>query len=314
MEINSNGLLVNDENAASVVNRGVPVPGSPRTPLANLNMNISQTNTVQATKTPTKSSIKQHPSTSGKKIVQIVESNVDKSKAAETPVRALNESLFEVVVESPRDLKIKELTRMVRAFKHDAKYIRDIYSEEIETLRQELSTCKEQLHQQQDQHRPSEYKAENSPSTTLPNQELQQLDAAVLNERCEQNFGLQHANSIISEAESIIAMAEAMLQANKTKGSQVNASAEISITATNTTTSKQQIRSRETELLNLKEELFNANLRHKRDQQKIQEMEVVMRGMASKLEEYSKAHSNNSAGAGPDSDDNWTNRVLSFFS
>jgi hypothetical protein len=228
-----------------------------------------------------------------------------------TPVRALNESLFEVVVESPRDVKIRELTRMVKAFKQDARYIRDIYSEEIEGLRHELAQL--QHSQQQQQENPQT-------STATVTGASEDAESEVNAENC---FGINHANSIISEAESIIAMAEAMLQANKSGKS--NATAPTSATPAllaPAAVNMSEVRSREREVLKLKEEIFNYQQQRKKDQQKMHEMEIVMRGMASKLEEYAKANRNhvssgtnsNNGADSSDGEENWTSRVISFFS
>jgi copper chaperone CopZ len=286
-----------------------------RTPLAKVDTNVVATSplkasiamskpksamkpTSQGNKTPTKntsfigaSSASKTLVNSSKKSVAVFEDrehqkhsrNMLDSASAGTPVRALNESLFEVVVESPRDVKIRELTQVVKTFKQDARYIRDIYSEEIENLRFELSQQKK-MHDQTDV----------------------SADGACTTKSSEENnvspgFGVSNANSIISEAESIIALAEAMLQANRPSHTPRSSAAKVDLAA---------IQTRETELLRLKEEVFIMNSQRTKDQQRMHEMEIVMRGMALKLEEYSRSQSHNNVGT----DENWTTKVLSFFS
>jgi hypothetical protein len=224
--------------------------------------------------------------------------NMLDSASAGTPVRALNESLFEVVVESPRDVKIRELTQVVKAFKQDARYIRDIYSEEIENLRFELS-------QQKKMHDQTDVSADGA-CTTKSSEENNVSPGACITKSSEENnvspgFGVSNANSIISEAESIIALAEAMLQANRPSHTPRSSAAKIDLAA---------IQTRETELLRLREEVFIMNSQRTKDQQRMHEMEIVMRGMALKLEEYSRSQSHNNVGT----DENWTTKVLSFFS
>jgi hypothetical protein len=328
--INHSGRVqfVNDENVdvvntvAAAVSSHIPhvaISMGPRTPLAKKEPNIMVAATTTAAdgngKTPTKSASKMFTTTnnSARKVSSASRQHHHHhhhhttASNPHTPVRALNESLFEVVVESPRDVKIRELTRMVKAFKQDARYIRDIYSEEIEGLRHELAQLQ---HGQQQQENPQT-------STATVTGASEDAESEVNAENC---FGINHANSIISEAESIIAMAEAMLQANKSGKS--NATAPTSATPAlpaPAAVNMSEVRSREREVLKLKEEIFNYQQQRKKDQQKMHEMEIVMRGMASKLEEYAKANRNHvscetTSNNGADGEENWTSRVISFFS
>ena len=103
------------------------------------------------------------------------------------------------------------------------------------------------------------------------------------------SVGIQHAHTIISEAESIIAMAEAMLSVSSATSTQ----ASIAIS-----------KERDSELAHWKSRVYELEALRSKDQQKMNEMEIVMKGMAIKLEEYSK---------GSLADD-WMNRVLQLFS
>lgn len=283
------------ENVINHSGSKTAIPNPPRTPLAKMDSNILSSDAKAASntaKTPTKtakSSTKKTCLSSTKKSADADHNNNNVG----TPIRALNESLFEIVVESPRDVKIRELTRMVKAFKKDARYIRDVYSEEIESLRYELS----QLKQSNNNNHSILNENENAGEYSAVTNSVKGNDA----HKC-QSFGVCNANSIISEAESIIAMAEAMLQAHRP---QQSAQAPIALAKSDVAV----MQSRETELLRLREEVFNLKNQRARDQERMQEMEIVMRGMAFKLEEYSRTQSQ-SAGV---TEDNWTSKVLSFF-
>ena len=297
-----------DENISSKKS-GSKSSSKKRKPLVAVDSNV--TNVTEQLNTNCKPGLLKTPVRKSKPIKSDLLTPKANHSTKQSPVRALNESLFEIVTESPRDVKIRELTRMVKAFKDDARCIRDIYSEEIESLRQELEIAK------QTQTVAASECLEVTESGVASNTLLSSSNCSPIDKFSSHatiilssgalastpqrpqsistnidrasTVGIQHAHTIISEAESIIAMAEAMLNVSSVS------SLQPSIVS---------VKEREKELSYWKNRAHELETARIKDQQKMNEMEIVMKGMAMKLEENAK---------GSLAED-WMQRVLQIFS